>query len=90
MHNNIILIHLYLVFLIVQLFDVSTGQGLVQIKLGKTFLTVEEKENKLMEPKFMEVIHIMGWSHRPRMGREGLSSFIGEQICMLKIAHFRT
>ena len=63
----------------------------MQIKLGKTFLTVEEKENKLMEPKFMEVANThMGWSHRPRMGREGLSSFIGEQICMLKIAHFRT
>ncbi|CAI8029824.1 hypothetical protein GBAR_LOCUS16928 [Geodia barretti] len=38
-------------------FDVSTpsnGQGQVQIKLGKTILTVEEKENKLMEPQFME------------------------------------
>ena len=91
LHN--ILIHLYLKLFfrnIGDCFDVSTpSNGQMQIRLRETLLlTVEEKNNKVMEPRFMEVMCIWAGLTGLTQGERGLASYIGERICVLKIAHF--
>ena len=60
----------------------------MQIKLGRQILTVEENDNTLMEPQFMEVICIWAGLTGLAQGERGLASYIGE--LMLKIARFHT
>ena len=53
----------------------SNSQGQVQIKMGEKYLTVEEKDNKLMEPQFMEVRYIWTGLTGLTQGERGLASY---------------